>query len=87
MQKWDEYVRELIAEINKYESAIIVGRSGSHLRKGSGYNYLRVYVNGGDALKIPLKEGNVFKFTEPYFNEKYLDKSELERIEEIKGIV
>lgn len=53
MQKWNEYVRELISEINKYESAIVVGISGSHKR--SRDNRLRVYLNGGDALRIPLK--------------------------------
>ena len=87
MQKWDAYVRELIAEINKYEFAIVVGRSGSYLRKGSGYYYLRVYVNGGDALKIPLKAGNKFGFADKYFKEDYFDKSKLRRVEEIKGIV
>ena len=87
MQKWDEYIRELIAEINKYESAIIVGITGSYLRRQSQDNRLRVYVNGGDALKIPLKAGNKFGFADKYFKEDYFDKSELRRVEEIKGIV
>ena len=87
MQKWDEYIRELIAEINKYESAIIVGITGSYLRRQSKDNRLRVYVNGGDALKIPLKAGNKFGFADKYFKEDYFDKSELRRVEEIKGIV
>ena len=68
MQKWDEYVRELIAEINKYESAIIVGITGSYLRRQSKDNCLRVYVNGGDALKIPLSERGKFKFANNSFN-------------------
>ena len=87
MQKWDDYVRKLIAEINKYESAIVVGITGSHLRRKKDDKYLRVYVNGGDALKIPLKEGNVFKFADDYFKAEYFGKSELQRIGEIKEIV
>lgn len=88
--EWKKYVQELIVEIKKQPGVAIVGVSGcyykSDYRSCEEKNLLRVYVNGGDVLQIPLKS-TTFQFAKTYLKEPYLDKDTIERIEEIKKAV
>lgn len=85
---WNVYIRELIREIKKLEGTAIVGVSGSYYkcdyRSSKEVNLLRVYLNGGDALQIPLKSKK-FKFADTYLKTPYMDDNTIKRIQVIKG--
>lgn len=78
--EWKEYVDNLIKEIVKVDSAVIVGITGSYLRRESNNKCLRVYMNGGRTVDIPLSER---KFTFHNYSSYWTD-SDKKRISTIK---
>lgn len=84
MTKWDAYVRELVLEIKKNESAVVVGITGSYVRRKPEDKCLRVYMNGGDVLKLHLEKEKFEFASKKYLTKTYLNEWELKRIEEIK---
>lgn len=85
---WEEYIQEILFEIKKIEGSAIVEVSGcyykSDYRKCKENNTLRVYINGGFALGIPLKS-KVFKFVgKAYLKTPYMDENTIKRIREIE---
>jgi hypothetical protein len=83
--EWRAYVTDLIGHINKNKDAVVLGVSGS---KESRKELLRVYMNGGCVLQIPLVKSKKFIFPKTYFyddkkdksKKQYLSKSETDRI-------
>ena len=53
MNEWESYVKELIKKINETDDAVVLGVTGS---KENRKEKLRVYMNGGCVLQIPLKK-------------------------------
>ena len=88
MCKWDDYVYELLRELKRNSKAIVVGITGSHIRRNSNDKSLRVYMNGGRILRISLSEGE-FEFGKDYLEEKYLylDRDEQDTVQKIMDIV
>lgn len=93
-RNWEVYVKKLIGEISKNENAVIVGITGSYKnnlqryekwgfkRKAENWK-LRVYMNGGYILGIPLEERKFEFMSDEYFKEKYLSEDEKKQIEQI----
>lgn len=88
MNKWDAYVHELITEIRNNENAIVVGITGSYVRRKAADKVLRVYMNGGFILNIPLTEKE-FLFADDYLEEeyRYLNQEEQDAVNKIKEAV
>lgn len=92
MNEWESYVKELIKKINETDDAVVLGVTGS---KENRKEKLRVYMNGGCVLQIPLKETMKFEFGNLYFEKKdkeaketycyydYLDKEEIIKVQNI----
>ena len=92
MNEWESYVKELIKKINETDDAVVLGVTGS---KENRKEKLRVYMNGGCVLQIPLKETMEFEFGNLYFEKKdkeaketycyydYLDKEEIIKVQNI----
>lgn len=94
MNEWDSYVKGLIKNINenKEAGAVVLGVTGS---KEKRKERLRVYMNGGCVLQIPLKESMEFVFGNSYFEKKdkdkkvtycyydYLDENEISNVQDI----
>lgn len=95
---WEEYIKELISVFNRDSNAVIVGITGSYkdnLKKQEKWGFkrsaenwkLRVYMNGGFVLGIPLEERKFEFMSDKYFKEKYLSEDEKERIKQIMNEV
>lgn len=94
MNEWDSYVKGLIKNINenKEAGAVVLGVTGS---KEKRKERLRVYMNGGCVLQIPLKESMEFVFGNSYFEKKdkktketycyydYLDENDIINVQNI----
>ena len=92
MNEWESYVKELIKKINETDDAVVLGVTGS---KENRKEKLRVYMNGGCVLQIPLKKTMKFEFGNLYFEKKdkeaketycyydYLDKEEIIKVQNI----
>jgi len=53
-------IKELIQKINDFNNTVVVGITGSYLRRKPEDLCLRVYVNGSPIITIPLKTtGNI----------------------------
>lgn len=88
MSKWDKYICELLEEIKKNDKAVAVGITGSYIRRNNKDKSLRIYMNGGRILRIPLSEGD-FEFGDDYLEEKhlYLEKEEQDAVRKIVDAV
>ena len=92
MNEWESYVKELIKKINKSDDAVVLGVTGT---KEKREERLRVYMNGGRVLQIPLKETMEFLFGNSYFEKTdkitkktncyniYLDRNEIINVQNI----
>ena len=92
MNDWESYVKKLIKKINEDADAVVLGVTGS---KEKRKERLRVYMNGGCVLQIPLKESMEFVFGNSYFEKKdkdrkatycyydYLDENEISNVQDI----
>lgn len=83
MNDWESYVKNLIKKINEDADAVVLGVTGS---KEKRKERLRVYMNGGCVLQIPLKESMEFVFGNSYFERKdkdYLDENEIRKVQGI----
>ena len=92
MNDWESYVKNLIKKINEDADAVVLGVTGS---KEKRKERLRVYMNGGCVLQIPLKESMEFVFGNSYFEKKdkdkkvtycyydYLDENEISNVQDI----
>lgn len=82
MNKWESYVKKLIKQINKDADAVVLGVTGT---KKERIDTLRVYMNGGRILQIPLRETK-FEFGDSYFIKKgkhyyrYLNEDEIDKV-------
>ncbi|MCR4892028.1 MAG: hypothetical protein K5989_07620 [Lachnospiraceae bacterium] len=89
---WKDYVLQVISVIDEYRDSqhaniAVVGIYGSKLRKRA-YR-LRVYVNGGKAMEIPLNPRGDFSFAISYLDQKdengewkYFSAEDHDKIEE-----
>jgi len=92
MNEWESYVKELIKKINETDDAVVLGVTGT---KEKREERLRVYMNGGRVLQIPLKETMEFLFGNSYFEKTdkitkktncyniYLDRNEIINVQNI----
>ncbi len=72
---WKEYIKELINVIQSDKDAVVVGVYGTKLKRNE---FLRVYINGGRVLDLPLAEKEFQTLSEAYYE--YLDDENKNRI-------
>lgn len=88
MDNWKEYVKKLIAYIEKYNGNVsVVGITGCYDSRENDDSALRVYMNGGCILKISLNVPGYY-YADSYLkpNKKYVtdnEKTQLKRVIEI----